>query len=130
MAGGTPRSYSLLLCMRSARLRFTVNSEMCTRLWHQFFIAEVTSNRILDWTILRRKGQGGSNSFAEINILFVTYYAFYLPDQAKSEWLCGMNDHLSFFQRQQSKLAPSRPPVSCNHGCCQAGLLALSDCKI
>ena len=58
-----------------------------------FFIAEVTSNRILDWTsILQRKGQGGSKRFTEINILFMIYWAFYLPDQAKSEWLCGMND--------------------------------------
>ena len=29
--------YSLLLRMRGARLRFTVNSEMCARLWRQFF---------------------------------------------------------------------------------------------
>ena len=37
-----------------------------------FFIAEVTSNRILEWiSILRRKGQGSSKSFTEINILFV-----------------------------------------------------------
>ena len=41
--------YSSLLRMRGARLRFTVNSEMCVRLWRQFFIAELTSNRILDW---------------------------------------------------------------------------------
>ena len=107
------------------RLRVTVrycacavracNSKMCVRLWRQFFIAEVTSNRILDWTsILQRKGQGGSKSFTEINILFVRYCVFYLPDQVKSEWLyvCGMNDHPSFFQRQRSELAPSRPPVS------------------
>ena len=29
--------YSLQLRMRGARLRFTVNSEMCARLWRQFF---------------------------------------------------------------------------------------------
>ena len=105
--------YSLQLRMRGARLRFTVNSEMCARFWRQFFIAELTSNRISDWiSILRRKGQGGSKSFTEINILFVRYCAFYLPDLAKSEWLCGMNDHHSFFQRQRSEVAPSRPPVS------------------
>ena len=105
--------YSLQLRMRGARLRFTVNSEMCVRLWHQFFIAELTSNRISDWiSILRRKGLGGSKSFTEINILFVRYCAFYLPDLAKSEWLCGMNDHHSFFQRQRSEVTPSRPPVS------------------
>ena len=51
--------YSLQLRMRGTRLRFTVNSEMCARLWRQFFIAELTSNRILDWiSILRRKGRG------------------------------------------------------------------------
>ena len=105
--------YSLQLRMRGARLQLSVNSEMCARLWRQFFIAELTSNRILDWiSILRRKEQGGSKSFTEINILFVRYCAFYLPDLAKSEWLCGMNDHHSFFQRQRSEVAPSRPPVS------------------
>ena len=26
----------------------------------------------------------------------VRVHAFYLPDRAKSEWLCGMNDHHSF----------------------------------
>ena len=105
--------YSLQLRMRGVRLRFTVNSEMCVRLWRQFFIAELTSNRISDWiSILRRKGQGGSKSFTEINILFVRYCAFYLPDLVKSEWLCGMNDHHSFFQRQRSEVAPSRSPVS------------------
>ena len=76
--------YSLLLRMCGARLRFTISSEMCARLWRQFFIAEVTSH-ILDCTsILRRKGQGGSKSFTEINILFVRYCAFYLPDLAKA----------------------------------------------
>ena len=51
---------------------FTVNSGMCVRLRRQFFITEVTPNRILDWiSILRRKGQGGSKCFTEINILFV-----------------------------------------------------------
>ena len=105
--------YGLQLRMRGARLRFTVNSELCARLWRQFFIAELTSNRISDWiSILRRKGQGGSKSFTEINILFVRYCAFYLPDLAKSEWLCGMNDHHSFFQQQRSEVAPSRPLVS------------------
>ena len=78
-----------------------------------FFIAEVTSNCILDWTsILQRKGQGGSKSFTEINILFMRYCAFYLPDLAKSEWLCGMNAHHLFFQRQRREVAPSHPPVS------------------
>ena len=105
--------YSLQLRMRGACLRFTVNSEMCARLWRQFFIAELTSNRILDWiSILRRKGLGGSKSFTDINILFVRYCAFYLPDLAKSEWLCGTNDHHSFFEWQRSEVAPSRPPVS------------------
>ena len=105
--------YSLLLRMRGVRLWFTVNSGMSGRLWRQFFIAEVTSDHILDWiSILRRKGQGGSKSITEINILFVRYCAFYLPDRAKSEWLCGMNNHHSIFQRQRSELAPSRPPVS------------------
>ena len=85
--------------MHVVRLRITVNSGMCARLWHQFFSAEVTSNRILHWiSILQRKGQGGSKRFTEINILFVRYCVFYLPDQAKSEWLCGMNDHHSFFR--------------------------------
>ena len=94
--------YSLLLRMRGVAC-VTVNSGMCTRLWCQFFITEVTSNRILDWTsILRRKGQGGSKSFTEINILFVRfrYCMFNLPGWAKSEWLCGMNDHQSFFKWQ------------------------------
>ena len=102
--------YSLLLRMCGVHLRFTVTSGMCGQLWRQFFfIAEVTSNRILDWTsILRRKGQSGSKCFTELNILFVRYCAFYLPDRAKSEWLCDMNDHHSFFRR----LAPSCPPVS------------------
>ena len=101
--------YSLLLRMRDVRLRFTVNSGMCAQLWLNFFIAEA---RTFDWTsILRRKGQGGSKRFTEINILFVRYCAFYMPDQAKSEWLCGMNDHHSFFQWQRSELAPNRPPV-------------------
>ena len=103
----------LAMLIISLRLQVTVcycacavracNSEMCARLWRQFFIADLTSNRILDWTsILRRKGQGGSKGFTEINILFMRYCAFYLPDQAKSEWLCGMNDHPSFFQWQRS----------------------------
>ena len=120
--------YSLLLHMRGVCLRFTVNSGMCARLWRQFFIAEVTSNHILDWiSILQRKGHGGSKRFTEINILFVRYWAFYLPDRAKSEWLCGMNDHHSVFQRRSE---PPSSQLKTSHGCCQAGLLALSDCKI
>ena len=122
--------YSLLLRMRGVRLRFTVNSEMCARLWRQFFIAEAST---LDWnSILQRKGQSGSKSFTEINILFMRYCAFYLPDKAKSKWLCGMNDHPSFFPTA-AKRTRSEPPSSqlkTSHGCCQAGLLALSDCKI
>ena len=78
-----------------------------------FFITEVTSNRILDWTsILQRKGQGSSKRFTQINILFVRYCVFYLPDWAKSGWLCNMNDHHSFFQWQQSKPTLSCHPVS------------------
>ena len=96
--------------MRACGLQSTVE---CVRNFGvNFFIAEVTSNCILDWTsILQRKGQGSSKRFTEINILFVRYCAFYLPDQAKSEWFCGMNDHHSFFQWQRSELIPS-PPVS------------------
>ena len=74
--------YSLLLRMCGVRLCFTVNSGMyymCARLWRQLFIAEVTSNRILDWiSILRRMGLGSSKSFTAINILFVRYCVFYV----------------------------------------------------
>ena len=138
-------SYAVLHVHTFLRLRVTVCYCACAvcacglqstvECVHNFgvnvFIDEVTSNRILDWiSILWRKGQGGSKSFTEINTLFARYCAFYLPDWAKSEWLCCIYERPSLVFSTAAKRTSSEPPSSrlkTSHGC---GLLALSDCKI
>ena len=96
--------YSLLLCMHGAALAVYGQQEKCMRLWRQDFIAEVTSNRILDWTsILRRKGQGSVKTFTEKNFLFVIYCAFYLSDLLDQP---TPNRHVSMY-RVDSGISPS-----------------------
>ena len=124
------------------RLRVTVcycacavracNSEMCARLWRQFFfIAEVTSNR---WN--------GLQFYKERAGRLETFYRDKHPVREILGVLLAWSGEkrMAMLYEQPSLVFPtaakrtrSKPPSSQLknfRGCCQAGLLALSDCKI
>ena len=119
--------YSLLLRMRGVRLRFTVN-RMCGRLWHQIFITELKSNRILDY---EERGRVAQNVYQDKHPVREILGVLLAWSGEKRMALWYEWPSLDF--PMTAKGTGSEPPSSrlkTSHGCCQAGLFALSDCKI